>query len=77
MASALVIPCHLRTRWDLKCLLRLLDSVRNQSTQFSHVYVVDNASPLRYSLAGRDVEHATFDANGGLRGLRSVSRLPD
>lgn len=26
MASALVIPCHIRTRWDLKCLLRLSPS---------------------------------------------------
>jgi hypothetical protein len=47
MASALVIPCHLRTSWDLKCLLRLLDSVRDQSTPFSRVYVVDEGASER------------------------------
>ena len=40
MRSALVIPCHIRTEWDLGCLFRLLDSVRDQATPFSHVYVV-------------------------------------
>jgi GT2 family glycosyltransferase len=73
MASALVIPCHLRTRWDLKCLHRLLDSVRDQATPFSHVYVVDDASPLRYSLADRDVEHVTLEANCGPARARNVA----
>ena len=65
MPNALVIPCHIRTRWDLKCLLRLLDSVRDQSMPFAHVYVVDDASPLKYSLAGRDVEHLVLETNSG------------
>jgi GT2 family glycosyltransferase len=73
MASALVIPCHLRTRWDLKCLLRLLDSVRDQSTPFSRVYVVDDASPLKYSLADRDVEHMELETNGGPAKARNVA----
>jgi len=73
MASALVIPCHVRTKWDLKCLLRLLDSVRDQSTPFSRVYVVDDASPLKYSLADRDVDHLVLETNGGPAKARNVA----
>ncbi|MCL4198939.1 MAG: glycosyltransferase [Phycisphaerales bacterium] len=73
MASALVIPCHIRTRWDLKCLLRLLDSVRDQSTLFSRVYVVDDASPLKYSLAAHDLEHVALGTNGGPARARNVA----
>jgi hypothetical protein len=29
--SALIIPCHIKTRWDLDCLKRLLGSVKNQT----------------------------------------------
>lgn len=46
MANALVIPCFIRTQWDLRCLIRLLDSVVEQSLPFSAVVVVDDASPL-------------------------------
>ncbi len=73
MTSALVIPCHIRTRWDLKCLLRLLDSVRDQSTLFSRVYVVDDASPLAYSLADREVEHVVLESNGGPARARNIA----
>lgn len=65
ISSALAIPCHIRTRWALNCLLRLLDSVRDQSTPLSCVYVVDDASPLKYSLVDRDVEHVVLETNGG------------
>jgi len=73
MSSALVIPCHIRTRWDLNCLLRLLDSVRDQSTPFARVYVVDDASPLKYSLADRDVEYVALETNGGPARARNVA----
>ena len=73
MASSLVIPCYIRTRWDLKCLLRLLDSVRDQSMPFSHVYVVDDASPLKYSLAAHEVEHVVLEKNGGPARARNVA----
>lgn len=73
MANALVIPCHIRTRWDLKCLLRLLDSVRDQATPFSRVYVVDDASPLKYSLADREVEHLVLEKNGGPARARNLA----
>jgi GT2 family glycosyltransferase len=71
--SALVIPCFIRTEWDLKCLLRLLDSVRAQSIPFDHVYVVDDASPFRYLLSGHQVEHVVLPANGGPARARNVA----
>lgn len=73
MASALVIPCHIRTQWDRKCLLRLLDSARDQSTAFARIYVVDDASPLRYSLGDRDVEYIALATNGGPARARNVA----
>ncbi len=71
--SALIIPCFIRTKWDLQCVHRLLDSVRSQSTPFSSVYVVDDASPLRYSLAGHDVEYVALQTNGGPARARNVA----
>ncbi|MBY0308865.1 MAG: glycosyltransferase, partial [Phycisphaerales bacterium] len=73
MASALVIPCHIRTAWDLKALLRLLDSARDQSLFFSSVYVVDDASPRSYSLSDRQVCHIKLAVNGGPARARNVA----
>lgn len=73
MASALVIPCHIRTKWDLQCLNRLLESVRAQTKVFSRVYVVDDASPRRYSLAEHDVDHMILEKNGGPARARNVA----
>lgn len=73
MTSALVIPCFIRTKWDLRCLGRLLDSVRDQSVPFSRVYVVDDASPIRYSLADREVEHVVLQTNGGPARARNIA----
>lgn len=73
MRNALVIPCHLRTRWDVRCLLRLLDSVRAQSLRFSSVYVVDDASPRAYSVRDFDVQHIRLPENGGPAKARNVA----
>jgi len=73
MASALVIPCHIRTKWDLKCLCRLLDSVREQTKVFSRIYVVDDASPLQYSLADHEVDHMILEKNCGPARARNVA----
>jgi GT2 family glycosyltransferase len=51
----------------------LLDSVREQSTTFSNVYVVDDASPLEYSLADRDVDYLRLPTNGGPARARNVA----
>lgn len=72
MANALVIPCYLRTQWDRRCLLRLLGSVREQSLPFSAVYVVDDASPLPYSLEPYDADHVRLPTNAGPARTRNV-----
>jgi len=63
--SALIIPCYLRTPWDVACLDRLFDSVQAQSTPFEHVYLVDDASPLAYAPKHGFVDRIVLSQNGG------------
>lgn len=35
--SALIIPCYIKTQWDIDCINRLLDSVQAQTKQFDKV----------------------------------------
>ena len=53
--NCLIIPCYIRTDWDLACLHRLLDSIDAQSLKLERVYVVDDASPLKYGLKDRKI----------------------
>lgn len=73
MMSALVIPYHVRSDWDVRCLHRLLKSVSEQTTPFAHVYVVDDASPLQHSLAGYNIEHIVMPTNGGPARARNAA----
>lgn len=63
--NALIIPVYIRTEWDLRCLKRLLASVAGQTLPFGHVYVVDDASPLKYELENQRIERISMPANGG------------
>jgi len=63
--SALIIPCYLKTQWDINCLDRLLDSVQQQSQSFDSVYLVDDASPLKYKVRHDFVELIALEENGG------------
>jgi len=71
--SALIIPCYIRTEWDLSCLNRLLDSVETQSRPFEKVYVIDDASPLKYTLGRAGLEHIVLEKNGGPAKARNVA----
>jgi GT2 family glycosyltransferase len=71
--SALIIPCFIRTEWDLSCLRRLLDTVAAQTLPFQKVYVVDDASPTKYDLTSHQVEHVVLDKNGGPARARNVA----
>jgi len=71
--SILVIPCFIRAQSDLDCLHRLLDSVRGQSKPFEKVYLVDDASPLKYEVGRHAVEHLLLDKNGGPARARNVA----
>lgn len=70
--SALIIPCFVKTEWDVRCLHRLLDSVQAQSTRFERVYLVDDASPRPYEVPHGFVEHIRLDANRGPARARNV-----
>jgi GT2 family glycosyltransferase len=72
MANALIIPCYIRTKWDRRCLTRLLDSVREQTLRFSAVYVVDDASPLPFSVERCEAEHIRLQVNAGPARARNV-----
>lgn len=71
--SALIIPCYVKRQWDLNCLNRLLDSVHGQTKPFEKVYVVDDASPVKYTLNRPFVEHIVLDENGGPARARNVA----
>ena len=71
--SVLIIPCHIRSSWDLQCLNRLLDSVKKQTLPFDGVYVVDDASPLGYSLSFDFVEQIRLKENSGPAKARNVA----
>jgi len=71
--SALIIPCYLRTPWDVTCLDRLIDSVQAQSRPFEHVYLVDDASPLAYAPKYGFVDRIVLSQNGGPARARNVA----
>ncbi len=70
--SALIIPCYIKSQWDIECLNRLLDSVQKQSQAFEKVFVVDDASPLRYSVTHSFVELLAVPNNAGPASARNI-----
>ena len=70
--SALIIPCYINTQWDINCLDRLLDSVQNQTQRFDKVYLIDDASPLKYKLKHDFVDFTALDENGGPAKARNI-----
>lgn len=71
--SVLIIPCFIKSKWDLACLNRLLTSVNNQTQRFEKVFVVDDASPKNYELSFDFVEHIKLSENGGPAKARNVA----
>ncbi len=70
--SALIIPCYIKKQWDIDCLNRLLVSVQNQTQRFDKVYLVDDASPLKYKPRHEFVEHIILNENGGPARARNI-----
>ncbi|VVB50943.1 Glycosyl transferase family 2 [uncultured archaeon] len=70
--SILIIPCLIRTKWDINCLQRLLISVQNQSKPFDKVYVIEDASPFSYTLPFNFIEHIRLSLNGGPARARNI-----
>lgn len=70
--STLIIPCFIRTQWDLSCLNRMVASVERQRTPFDRVYLVDDASPMRYRVDSDHVDQVWLPSNGGPARARNV-----
>jgi GT2 family glycosyltransferase len=70
--SVLIIPCFIRSKWDRRCVERLLRSVREQSVPFDEVYVIDDASPADFEVDSGTVERIRLDKNGGPAHARNV-----
>ena len=70
--SSLIIPCYIKTKWDINCLDRLLDSVQQQSQPFDKVYLIDDASPLQYSVRLNFIEYIQLNENGGPARARNI-----
>jgi len=70
--SALIIPCYIKSQWDIDCFNRLFDSIQTQTKQFDKVYLIDDASPLTYKLRHDFVEHIKLKENGGPAKARNV-----
>jgi len=70
--SVLIVPCYIRTTWDVDCLLRLLRTVKAQTVPFERVYLVDDASPSNYKVEPGLVDHIHLSSNGGPAKARNV-----
>ena len=70
--SILIIPCYIKTKWDIDCLNRLLQSAQNQSKPFDKVFVIDDASPLKYELNYDFIDFVKLTENGGPARARNI-----
>ncbi|NOZ47168.1 MAG: glycosyltransferase family 2 protein [Chlorobi bacterium] len=71
--SVLIIPCYIKTKWDIDCLNRLLISVQKQTQQFDKVYVIDDSSPMDYTLDFDFIEYKKLSENGGPAKARNIA----
>ena len=71
--NVLIVPCYIKSEWDISCLHRLLISVVQQTKKFDKVFVVDDASPHDYTLPFDFVEHIRLTENGGPAKARNIA----
>ncbi|MFT3845764.1 MAG: glycosyltransferase [Lacibacter sp.] len=64
-STALIIPCYIKTQWDVDCLNRLLNSVAAQTKPFHKVYLIDDLSPFSYEVEHQFVEQVKLQQNAG------------
>jgi len=70
--TALIIPCYIKSQWDVNCLDRLFDSVQRQTLPFERVYLIDDASPIKYAVRHAFVEQILLTENGGPAKARNI-----
>jgi GT2 family glycosyltransferase len=71
-SNSLVIPCYIKTEWDVTCLYRLLLSIQNQTKQFDIVYIIDDFSPKKYDLPFSFIKYIKLNENSGPAKARNV-----
>lgn len=70
--TTLVIPCFIKSQWDINCLNRLFVSIQSQTQPFQNVFLIDDASPLKYECSHNFVEQIALSENGGPAKARNV-----
>jgi len=70
--TALIIPSYIKSQWDVDCLSRLLESVFTQSKPINKVYLIDDASPIKYEIKHKHVEHIRLKENSGPAKARNI-----
>lgn len=70
--SILIVPCYIRNDWDIMCLHRLLNSIKDQTRPFNKVFIIDDASPYPYTMPFDFVEHIKLSENGGPAKARNI-----
>lgn len=71
--TTLIVPCFIKSQWDIECLVRLCGSIQKQSQPFDKVYLVDDASPLKHEIRHDFVEQIFLGGNGGPARARNVA----
>ena len=70
--TALIIPCYIKKQWDIICLDRLFDSVQKQTQPIDKVYLIDDASPMKYQVRHDFVEQIFLNENEGPAKARNI-----
>lgn len=61
----LITQYYREVQWDIDCLIRLLNSVKNRTLLCEKVYVIDNFNPLDYLVDFLFIEHIKLEENRG------------
>lgn len=70
--SALIIPCYIKSQWDIDCMKRLFESIQIQTKQFEKIYLIDDSSPMKFEINYDFVEQITLKENSGPAKARNI-----
>lgn len=69
--TAIVIPAYIRNEFDVFCLKRLINTLQNQTVKPDHIIVVDDNSPIAYTIDS-NIELLMLDKNHGPARARNM-----
>jgi GT2 family glycosyltransferase len=70
--TSLTIPCYIKSKWDIDCINRLLDSVRDQTKKFEKVFLIDDASPIKFKVNHDFIDLIILHKNSGPATARNI-----